>query len=119
MEVLYRMELIQNMSAYYEMYYLLDHESVDGRKVREYIDEQCTIPKLAKNKKYLDTIVGYKDYTYMKKKWKVYLRSINSTEPEWEKVMERFRRFFTPVWKAYLEDSVFFGDWMPDLNRFL
>lgn len=119
MEIISRMELIQDMSAYYEVYYLLDHESVDGRKVKEYIDEQCTIQKLAKNKKYLDTIAEYKDYGYMKKKWKVYLRSINSVEPAWDVVMERFQRFFTPVWKAYLEDVVFFGDWMPDLNRFL
>ena len=64
-------------------------------------------------------IVSYRDYTYMKKKWKVFLRSIKEKEPQWEAVIERFLCFFEPIWQAVIEDLVFFGDWMPELNRFL
>ena len=55
----------------------------------------------------------------MKKKWKVFLRSIKEKEPQWEMVIERFLCFFEPIWQAVIEDFVFFGDWMPELNRFL
>ncbi len=113
MEIITKLELIQDIGAYYDIYYLLEKESVDGRKVREYIEDKCEELHIAKEKDRLETVAGYKDYTYMKKKWKVFLRSINSKEPSWEKAVERFINFFEPIWRAI------FGDWMPDLNRFL
>lgn len=119
MEVITKLELIQNIKAYYDIYYLLEHKSVDGRKVKEYIEEQCEKLQITKEKSRLDMIAGYRDYGYMKKKWKMFLRSINSKEPEWEEVIGRFICFFAPIWQAVLDDRVFFGDWMPDLNRFL
>ena len=119
MEIITKLELIQDIGAYYDIYYLLEKESVDGRKVREYIEDKCEELKIAKEKDRLEMIAGYKNYTYMKKKWKVFLRSINSKEPSWEKAVERFINFFEPIWSAILEDMAFFGDWMPDLNRFL
>lgn len=119
MEIITKLELIQDIGAYYDIYYLLEKESVDGRKVREYIEDKCEELKIAKEKDRLEMIAGYKNYTYMKKKWKVFLRSINSKEPSWEKAVERFINFFEPIWRAILEDMAFFGDWMPDLNRFL
>ena len=119
MEIITKLELIPNIGAYYDIYYLLEKESVDGRKVKEYIEEKCEELQGVKEKDRLDMIAGYKDYTYMKKKWKVFLRSINSKEPSWEKAIERFINFFEPIWRAILEDLVFFGDWMPELNRFL
>lgn len=119
MEIITKLELIQDIGAYYDIYYLLEKESVDGRKVREYIEDKCEELHIAKEKDRLETVAGYKDYTYMKKKWKIFLRSINSKEPSWEKAVERFINFFEPIWRAILEDMAFFGDWMPDLNRFL
>ncbi len=118
-EIITKLELIQNLGAYYDIYCLLEHASVDGRKVKEYIEEQCEKIQIPKEKSRLDMIAEYRNYTYMKKKWKVFLRSINSKEPEWEQVIERFLQFFEPIWQAILDDLVFFGDWMPELNRFL
>ena len=55
----------------------------------------------------------------MKKKWKAFLRSAGSREPVWEQAVDRFLKFFGPIWRAVADDAVFFGDWMPELNRFL
>ncbi len=118
-EIITKLELITNIGAYYDIYELLDKESIDGRKTKEYMDEQCGKSGISKEKNLLDFIAGYKNYTYMKKKWKVFLRSVNSREPSWETVIERFLNFFGPIWEAVIEDRVFFGDWMPELNRFL
>lgn len=119
MEIIIRLELIQDMRAYYDIYYLLERESVDGRRVRELIAEQCIQKNISREKSRIDAVEGYRNYSYMKKKWKVFLRSVNQSEPEWNTVIERFLKFFGPIWKAITEDVVFFGDWMPDLNRFL
>lgn len=119
MEIITKLELIQNIGDYYDIYCLLERESVDGRKVKEYIKDQCEEKKLSKEENRLVMIAGYKDYSYMKKKWKAFLRSVPANEPSWEKAVERFLMFFEPIWQAVTKDLVFFGDWMPELNRFL
>jgi len=119
MEIITKLELIQNIGDYYEIYYLLEQGSVDGRKVKEYIEEQCEGQGVSKKANPLEMIAGYKNYSYMKKKWKVFLRSVSADEPSWETVVERFLQFFEPIWQAVSNDLVFFGEWMPELNRFL
>lgn len=119
MEIITKLELIQNIGDYYDIYYLLERKSVDGRKVKEYIEEQCKGKELSKEENRIEMIAGYKNYSYMKKKWKAFLRSVSAKEPSWEAAVERFMKFFTPIWQAVTEDLVFFGDWMPELNRFL
>ncbi|MCM1257128.1 MAG: hypothetical protein NC307_04670 [Roseburia sp.] len=119
MEIVTKLELIQSLKSYYDVYYLLERESVDGRKVRDYINDQCGNWNVPKDMTRLEMVKMYKNYAYMKKKWKVFLRSIHCKEPEWDQVMERFVSFFEPIWKAVIEDFIFFGDWMPELNRFL
>lgn len=119
LEVITKLELIRDMRAYYDIYYLLDRESVDGRKIRDYICGQCEIMKIEKDNSRFEMVKNYQNYGYMKKKWKVFLRSIHRKEPGWEQVIQRFINFFEPIWKAIIDDYVFFGDWMPELNRFL
>ena len=118
-EIITKLELLPNIGVYYDIYTLLNQKSVDGRKVREFIQDQCVYTELFNGDKRLEIIAGYQDYTYMKKKWKVFLRSINQREPSWENVIERFLQFFGPICQAVTEDHIFFGDWMPELNRFL
>lgn len=119
LEIITKLELIQNIGDYYDIYHLLERESVDGRKVKEYIEEQCKGKRLSKEENRIELIAGYKNYSYMKKKWKAFLRSVPAKEPSWEAAVERFLKFFEPIWRAVTEDLVFFGDWMPELNRFL
>ena len=59
MEVITKLELIQNIGDYYDIYYLLERESVDGRKVKDYIEEQCKGTKLSKETERLAMIAGY------------------------------------------------------------
>lgn len=118
-EIITKLELLPNIGVYYDIYTLLNQKSVDGRKVREFIQDQCVYTGMFNGDKRLEIIAGYRDYTYMKKKWKVFLRSINQREPSWESVIERFLQFFGPICEAVTEDHIFFGDWMPELNRFL
>lgn len=118
-EIVTALELIRDMRAYYDVYCLLDKEPIDGRKVRECISEVCKQYHISREKNPIETIAGYRNYTFMKKKWKRFLRSINSREPSWEMTAERFVKFFDPMWQAVIGDFVFFGDWMPELERFL
>lgn len=119
LEILSKLELIQNMAPYYEVYEFLDKKHINCRMVREYIEEQCQIYQIPKDQTRLLMIASYKNYGYMKKKWKTFLRFIHCREPLWEDAIERFLKFFEPIWEAVLGDFIFFGDWEPDIDRFL
>lgn len=63
-----------------------------------------------------------RDYPYMKKRWEKFCRhsAIAGTETlKWEEEMECFHHFLGDMWEAVCRDEVFFGDWMPELARFL
>lgn len=118
-EILDGLELLQNLSWYKEIYELLLRESVEGRRIWESFHrllEERPIPSLEKR---LDTIKEYKDYGYMKKRWKSQSRREREHYPQWEQVVTLLVAFFTPVFEGIIRDEVFLGDWMPQLGRYL
>ena len=64
-------------------------------------------------------ILSYREYPYMKKRWEKHLRKQKKTTPQWEEIMDILEVFLTDIWNSICRDEVFFGDWMPDLGRFL
>lgn len=118
-EVIKDLELIVDMSWYKQIYETLCRESVDGRKVWESLNrliKEYPIPSLDKR---LDTLAGYKDYGYMKKRWKSQSRRRKESYPRWEDVVALMVQFLTPIFEGVLKDEIFLGDWMPELGRYL
>lgn len=118
-EIIKDLELIKDLTWYKEVYEVLCRESVDGRKVWENFNrlvKEYPIPSLEKR---LDTLIGYKDYGYMKRRWKSQSRRTMETYPQWKDVIEVLGAFFTPVFEGVLKDEIFLGDWMPELRRYL
>ena len=118
-EILVKMELITDLSAYDRAYSILSAEVLDGRHVRERLSAALLEKNMAVDKKRLNMLLSYRDYSYMKKKWKTYLRGEKKDAPSFEEVMDVIGAFLTPLWDSLSADTVFFGDWMPDLKRFL
>lgn len=117
--VLEKMELINDLSVYHDIYAIAKKESIDGRRVQQQIVDIGKKRDLVFREERFGKILGYKDYTYMKKKWKTYLKREKKTSPQWEEVIDVMKRFFAPLWQAVTEDSIFLGDWMPELMRYL
>lgn len=118
-EVIRDLELIIDMSWYKEIYEMLRKEPLVGRKVWESLNrliKEYPIPSLEKR---LDTIAGYKDYGYMKKRWKSQSRRKKESYPRWEDVVALMVQFLTPIFEGILKDEIFLGDWMPELERYL
>lgn len=118
-EVIKDLELIVDMSWYKQIYETLCKESVVGRKVWESLNrliKEYPIPSLDKR---LDTLAGYKDYGYMKKRWKSQSRRRRESYPRWEDVIALMVQFLTPIFEGVLKDEIFLGDWMPELGRYL
>lgn len=118
-EVIKDLELIIDMSWYKEIYETLRKESVVGRKVWESLNRLITEYPIPSLEKRLDTLAGYKDYGYMKKRWKSHSRRKRESYPRWEDVVALMVQFLTPVFEGVLKDEIFLGDWMPELGRYL
>lgn len=119
LEILLKMELLTDLSPYDTAYQLLRSGPIDGRHLREGLWDALFEQQLTLDEKRLNMLLNYRDYPYMRKKWKAYLRGVKKDGPAWEDVIDLIGRFLTPLWDALCRDEVFFGDWMPDLERFL
>lgn len=117
--ILEKMELINDLTPYQELYGILGREAMDGRRLQQLIIEEGRNRNLNFGANRLATVLSYENYTYMKKKWKAYLKREQRKTPLWEEVMKRLSAFSPPLWDAIIADRIYIGDWMPELQRFL
>lgn len=118
-EMLRKLELVGDMSAYSIANDILKKDSISGRHILEefkFLGEKE--PKVV-NLKRLEQMEGYQTYAYMEKKWQQYEKRQGRTPEEWSQVLKRILKFLGPTWKALCENEIFFDDWMPELERFL
>ena len=118
-EMIKQLELINQMEHYMELYDILKKYPIEGRKVKDEMVRLCEEMKIFTDEKAYSLWVTYFDYTYMKKKWKVLLRQQKREEPTWQEAFLLIKKFFEPIWQAVCKEEVFFGDWMPEIERFL
>lgn len=114
-EILDHLELIGTMEAYGTVDRILKTHAVDGRRFYLEMKELFQVYPLVSQEKRWDTVLGYRDYRYMKKRWMKYKKG----GTPWEELMDWMKNFFNPVWESIREDTIFFGDWMPNLGRYL
>ena len=118
-EIIEKLELINNMDHYYDVYDILTSSPINGRKVKDRLAELLKEKDIAVDDTRIKMLESYGNYTYMKKKWKVELRQKKKSEPEWSDVNSCLINFLRLIWEAMEKNMVFLGDWMPQLKRFL
>ncbi len=118
-EIIEKLELINDMDHYLFAYEILTSNPINGRKVKERLEEMLVEKGIKIDSTRIDMLLGYRDYTYMKRKWKVKLRQKKKSEPQWSDVNDCIINFLKPIWKAMEDKVIFLGDWMPQLKRFL
>mgnify|MGYP004442801157 FL=1 len=107
------------MDRYYEVYEILSSYPINGRKVKETLNESFKDMDRSALLKRVNIIRDYGSYTYMKKKWKVVLRQKKTSEPQWQDVINCLYSFLNPIVDSMIKNTVFLGDWMPQLKRYL
>lgn len=119
LEIIEKLELINDMDHYMTAYEILISNPVNGRKVKDRLYSLLQEKNIAIDDTRIKMLESYGDYTYMKKKWKVELRQKKKSDPQWSDVNKCLMNFLTPIWDAMEKNMVFLGDWMPQLKRFL
>lgn len=118
-EILDKLELTASMECYDTVCQILREHSVDGRRTYLNMLELLEKQPVTSVEKRWDTVLGYRDYSYMKKRWNTWRKAEKENMISWEECMETLREFFSPIWNAIQEDKIFIGDWMPHLGRYL
>lgn len=113
------MELINDMGSYYVLYELLSKEMNSNRKVTEQIESLAKEQRIPLKKERFEMFEGYQNSSYMKKKWKSYLKKEKKKTPSFEEVMKVMIAYYRPIWDSLAEGNYYLGDWMPELMRYL
>lgn len=117
LEILEKLELLNDMSCYMEIYEILKEEALSGRKVWEFLQEGCEERNIPVEEKRFDLFLSYRTSRYMQKKWKAYLYRTKRKQPGWNEVMDLIVCFFKVIWEYMCRNVVYLGDWMPELGR--
>lgn len=120
--ILRDMELISDMEIYREVFFILRNETLNGRHACELIEDMCKTGGLNPDKEWAEWLFSYRDDPHMKERWEEFCKNsaIAGTETlNWEEEMGRLQSFLGEMWESICKDEVFFGDWMPELSRFL
>jgi hypothetical protein len=119
--ILEKLELMNDMEVYYEIDDILSNEPLDGLKLfktfeREVEKRDISLPRLLDR---VSKFAKYENNTFLRKKWKAYLRVNRYEKKEWKLVQKETLAFIEPLVKAMENNSVFIDSWLPELGRYL
>lgn len=118
-QIFEKMELIDDMGAYWHLYNLLSSEALRGHIVGERFSHICKEKNIRLSDERFELFESYGTYIYMKRKWSKYKKRHQNMSQTWENTHNRVSQFAKPIYEAISREEVFFGDWMPELMRFL
>lgn len=119
LEIMDKLELLNDLSCYMEVYDILKKESLSGRKVWELFMDGCGKRRIPADRRRFALWQSYRENRYMEQKWKAYLKREHRKQPDWQDVMDLADRFFSVIWDHMCRNVVYLGDWMPELGRWI
>lgn len=116
-EILTKLELIPDMTAYETAYRILKREPVEGRRFCQAIREEEDRRHLRIRDTNWHLFESYRNYGYMRRKWKT--SRLRGDPVTWDEVYGCLYDFLNPIHDAMAEERIFIDTWMPELGRFM
>ncbi|MBR5788786.1 MAG: hypothetical protein IKX99_01605, partial [Lachnospiraceae bacterium] len=114
-----KQEFLSDMSILYNLYGYGTKRTFSGRKLMTAIEEELDKRELTlRVDRYnnLQHVLCSKSY---KVKYRAFLSLGKRKEPVYEEVVTVIDKIISPVVSTILREEVFFGDYMPELQRYL
>ena len=112
--IISRLELSSRMKDYYDIYYLANTYSFDGRKLQEAIFETLQnrgTPYEADTLKYIQAFPEDKAMLF---KWNKYKKDTLKIDIEFREIIDIIMKFISPVFDAVIREDEYFGQWNPE-----
>lgn len=118
-EIMEKLELIGDMGAYFRVCQALRSQPLSARYLIEELEAFAGQKPKVKQMRRIAQLAGYRDYTYMRKRWEQYRKRQQAPTVSWEEALDLILALAEPIWKSFCSGEVFLGDWMPELGRFI
>lgn len=115
--ILSLMEFSSRMKDYYDIYYLANKFDFDGATLTKAL--QKTFENRGHNftVEQFEQIIGFAEDTSMQKKWKAFVRKIDTKTNDYGIVLKTIKTFLTKPFMAAVEDKRFTEQWYSSENK--
>lgn len=116
--IISRMELSSRMKDYYDIFYLANTYSFDGRKLQEAIFETLQNRRTLYEADTFERVYGFINDKNMQLKWKHFIKGTLKMEIEFTDVINNIYSFLAPIFDAIVNEGELFGIWNPSLLKY-
>lgn len=117
--ILSLMEFSSRMKDYYDIYYLANKFDFDGTILSEALKKTFTNRAHSFTAAQFEQVMNFDDDAAMQKKWKTFIRKIDTKTDNYSTVLKTIQAFLTKPFTAAVEDRVFTGSWIAQNNEWI
>lgn len=110
--ILIMMEFSSRMKDYYDIYYLANKFDFDGKVLTEALKKTFENRGHSFTIEQFEQVMGFDDDAAMQKKWKAFVRKIDSKTDDYSTVLKTIEAFLTKPFVAAVEDKTFMDHWI-------
>lgn len=109
--ILQRFELTGRMKDFYDIYYLSQMFDFDGVQLQSAIEETLRNRGTKYDKDSFKRVLALVNDEDIQVKWRYFLKTLRSSETDFNEVMKVIEKFLKPVWKAIVEKNELSKKW--------
>ena len=109
--ILSLMEFSSRMKDYYDIYYLANKFDFDGKLLAEALRKTFANREHSFTVEQFDHVMNFADDSAMQKKWKAFVRKIDTKTDDYSTVLKTIRIFLAKPFTAALEGTEYIGRW--------
>ena len=115
--ILNLMEFSSRMKDYYDIYYLANKFDFDGATLTEALKKTFDNRGHSFTIEQFEQVMGFDDDTTMQKKWKAFVRKIDTKTDDFSTVLKIIKAFLKKPFVAAVEDKRFTEQWYSSENK--
>ena len=109
--ILSLMEFSSRMKDYYDIYYLSNKFDFDGATLTEALKKTFGNRGHTFTADQFEQVMAFHDDEAMQKKWKAFVRKINTKTDDFKTVLDTIKRFLGEPFEAAIGDTEYYGKW--------
>lgn len=117
--ILSLMEFSSRMKDYYDIYYIANKFDFDGKVLTEALRKTFANREHIFTVEQFERVMSFGDYTAMKKKWKAFVRKIDTQTDDYSIVLKTIKAFLEKPFTAAIEKKNFSERWSANQNEWI
>ncbi len=115
--ILSLMEFSSRMKDYYDIYYIANKFDFDGKVLTEALKKTFANREHSFTVEQFEQVIGFADDDAMQKKWKAFVRKIDTKTDEYSTVLNTIKAFLAEPFTAAIEGKDFIRQWVANSGK--